>query len=47
MNALAITFAGLRLKNPLVAAAGPITTNPDQVERLAEAGIAAVITKPG
>jgi dihydropyrimidine dehydrogenase (NAD+) subunit PreA len=37
----------LRLKNPLVAAAGPITANVEMVERLVDAGVAAIVTKTG
>lgn len=47
MADLSVAFAGLKLKNPIIAAAGPITTNVENVHRLADAGIAAVVTKTG
>jgi dihydroorotate dehydrogenase/ferredoxin len=47
MADLGVTFAGLRLKNPLVAAAGPITASVEMVHRLADAGVAAVVMKTG
>jgi dihydroorotate dehydrogenase/ferredoxin len=44
---LSVHFAGLKLNNPLIASAGPITAEYESVKRLAEAGIGAVITKTG
>ncbi|MBA4369389.1 MAG: hypothetical protein C0403_17325 [Desulfobacterium sp.] len=44
---MSVNFGGLRLKNPLIAAAGPITTNMDNVKRLVDAGIGAIVTKTG
>lgn len=42
-----VNFMGLKLKNPLIAAAGPVTSNVEMVETLAENGIAAIVTKTG
>lgn len=42
---LSVNFCGLKLKNPLIAAAGPITSNITMVEKLAQSGIAAIVTK--
>jgi dihydroorotate dehydrogenase (fumarate) len=36
-------YLGLDLRNPLVASAGPMTQTADRIERLAEAGVAAVV----
>ena len=36
-------YLGLKLRNPLVASAGPMTQTADRVERLAEAGVGAVV----
>jgi dihydroorotate dehydrogenase/Pyruvate/2-oxoacid:ferredoxin oxidoreductase delta subunit len=47
MSDLSVTFAGLALKNPLVASAGPITAGVEAVKRLVDAGIGAVVTKTG
>jgi dihydroorotate dehydrogenase (fumarate) len=40
---LASRYLGLELRNPLVASAGPMTQTADRIERLAEAGVAAVV----
>ena len=40
---LASTYLGLDLRNPLVASAGPMTQTVDRIERLAEAGVGAVV----
>ena len=40
---LASTYLGLDLRNPLVASAGPMTQTADRIERLAEAGVGAVV----
>jgi dihydroorotate dehydrogenase (fumarate) len=40
---LSTTYLGLKLKNPLVASASPLSKKVDQVKRLEEAGIAAVV----
>ncbi|MBN1534513.1 MAG: 4Fe-4S binding protein [Spirochaetes bacterium] len=45
MSDLQVNFAGLKLHNPLIAAAGPITGNIDIVKKLYDAGIGAVVTK--
>ena len=37
------SYLGLKLRNPLVASAGPMTQTADRIERLAEAGVAAVV----
>jgi dihydroorotate dehydrogenase (fumarate) len=37
------SYLGLRLRNPLVASAGPMTQTADRVRRLAEAGVGAVV----
>ncbi len=47
MADLGVTFAGLHLRNPLIAAAGPITASVEMVSRLADAGVAAAVTKTG
>ena len=43
MTDLSTTYLGLRLKNPLVASASPISKKVERVKRLEEAGIAAVV----
>ena len=40
---LQTTYLGLKLKNPLIAAASPLSEKVDTVRRLAEAGISAVV----
>jgi len=40
---LDISYLGLKLRNPLVASAGPMTQTADRIERLAEAGVGAVV----
>src|SRR6516165_6667881 len=37
------SYLGLQLRNPLVASAGPMTQTADRIERLAEAGVGAVV----
>jgi dihydroorotate dehydrogenase (fumarate) len=37
------TYLGLKLRNPLVASAGPMTQTAERVERLAEEGVGAVV----
>jgi dihydroorotate dehydrogenase (fumarate) len=37
------SYLGLRLRNPLVASAGPMTQTADRIERLVEAGVGAVV----
>lgn len=43
MTDLSTTYLGLRLKNPLVASASPLSKKVDTVRQLEEAGIAAVV----
>ena len=45
MADLSVNFAGLRLDNPLIAAAGPITGNIEMARKLSDAGIGAIVTK--
>ncbi len=40
---LSTTYLGLKLKNPLVASASPLSKKPDRVKRLEDAGVAAVV----
>jgi dihydroorotate dehydrogenase (fumarate) len=40
---LSTTYLGLKLKNPLVASASPLSKKVDQVKRMEEAGISAVV----
>ena len=40
---LTTTYLGLKLKNPLVAAASPLTGNMETLLRLADAGVAAIV----
>ncbi len=47
MASLSVDFAGLKLANPLIASAGPVTAEVENVKRLADAGIGAVVTKTG
>lgn len=47
MADLRVDFAGIRLENPLIASAGPITSNFERVKKLADAGVGAAITKTG
>ncbi|MEW6444327.1 MAG: 4Fe-4S binding protein [bacterium] len=47
MPDLSVPFAGLRLRNPLIASAGPITARVEMVGRLADSGIGAIVTKTG
>jgi dihydroorotate dehydrogenase (fumarate) len=43
MTDLSTSYLGLRLRNPLVASAGPLTQDLDNVRRLEDAGLAAVV----
>jgi dihydroorotate dehydrogenase (fumarate) len=43
MTDLSTTYLGLRLKNPLVASASPLSKKIDRVKKLEEAGIAAIV----
>ncbi len=45
MSELSIDFAGLKLKNPVIAASAPPTETVNNILKCAEAGIGAVITK--
>lgn len=45
MHTLSVDFAGLELKNPIIAASAPPTETVDNIVKCAEAGIGAVITK--
>ena len=40
---LSTSYLGLKLRNPLVASAGPMTQTAERVERLADAGVGAVV----
>jgi dihydroorotate dehydrogenase (fumarate) len=43
MNDLSTTYLGLNLKNPIVAAASPLSKNIDKARKLEEAGISAIV----
>ena len=43
MTDLSTTYLGLRLKNPLVASASPLSKKIDRAKKLEEAGIAAIV----
>ena len=43
MTELSTTYLGLKLKNPLVASASPISKNVDKAKKLEEAGISAIV----
>lgn len=45
MANLEASYLGLKLKNPLLASSSPLTAKPDSVERLEQAGAAAVVVK--
>ena len=45
MADLSVHFAGLKLDNPLIAAAGPITGNVEMAKKLSDAGVAAIVSK--
>jgi dihydroorotate dehydrogenase/Pyruvate/2-oxoacid:ferredoxin oxidoreductase delta subunit len=45
MADLSIDFCGLRLRNPLIAASGPITGNAELVRTLQDQGIGAIVAK--
>jgi dihydroorotate dehydrogenase/Pyruvate/2-oxoacid:ferredoxin oxidoreductase delta subunit len=45
MADLRVNFAGLKLANPLIASAGPVTANAEHIKKLEEAGIGAIVTK--
>jgi dihydroorotate dehydrogenase/ferredoxin len=47
MADLSVDFAGIRLENPLVAAAGPVTANVEMARKLRDAGVGAIVTKTG
>lgn len=47
MADLGVDFAGLRLENPLVASAGPVTANVEMARKLKDAGVGAIVTKTG
>ncbi|MEJ2538119.1 MAG: dihydroorotate dehydrogenase-like protein, partial [Calditrichia bacterium] len=40
---LTTTYMGLKLKNPLVLAASPLSSDVDKIKRLAELGASAVV----
>jgi dihydroorotate dehydrogenase (fumarate) len=40
---LTSTYLGLTLRNPVIASPGPVTGDPDQWRRLADAGVAAIV----
>jgi len=44
---LSVDFAGIRLENPLVASAGPVTANVEMARKLRDAGVGAIVTKTG
>ncbi|HRJ59103.1 MAG TPA: dihydroorotate dehydrogenase-like protein [Anaerolineales bacterium] len=43
MTNLSTTYLGLKLRNPLVASASPISKNIDKAKRMADAGISAIV----
>ena len=43
MMNLETDYLGLKLRNPLVASAGPMTQTADRVQQLVEAGVGAVV----
>ena len=43
MMDLSTTYLGLKLKNPLVASASPLSKKVEQAQRLEEAGLAAIV----
>ena len=45
MVTLETTFAGLKLKNPLIAASSGLTNNISKIEELENAGIGAIVLK--
>ena len=45
MANLKTTYLGLPLKNPLIVSSGPMTNTPDSVEKLEQAGAAAIVVK--
>src|SRR5688572_15247813 len=45
MASLSIEFAGLNLKNPIIAASAPPTETVENIIKCAEAGVGAVVTK--
>jgi dihydroorotate dehydrogenase (fumarate) len=47
MADFSVDFAGLRLENPLVASAGPVTANVEMARKLRDAGVGAIVTKTG
>ena len=45
MPDLSTKYLGLKLKNPLVASAGPLTRELDNLRRMEDAGASAISTK--
>lgn len=45
MANLQTNYMGLKLKNPIIAASGPLTSNLDSLKRLEDAGVGAVVIK--
>lgn len=45
MVSLEVEFAGLKLKNPIIAASAPPTETFENIVNCAEAGVGAVVTK--
>lgn len=45
MANLNTNYMGLKLKNPIIAASGPLTSNLDSLKRLEDAGVGAVVIK--
>lgn len=45
MADLSVNFAGLKLKNPLMVSAGPVTGNIEMIKKLVDAGIGTLVTK--
>jgi dihydroorotate dehydrogenase (fumarate) len=43
MTELSTTYLGLKLKNPLVASASPLSKKTDRAKKLEEAGISAIV----
>ena len=47
MADMSVEFAGLKLRNPIIIAAGPVTANIENVKRLADSGAGAIVAKTG
>ena len=45
MTDISVQFLGLKLKNPLIIAAGPLTRNGAAMKKAVEAGVGAVVTE--